>query len=84
MVMRVETAENLQRTEVRAFDSPTMLASRLCRLEPGLTRVVLNTTSTGVFVNPILLEDEKEARYVGIRIGDEINCLMSRRGSSKL
>ena len=59
---------------VRAFDSPTMLASRLCRLEPGLTRsCVEHNFSTGVFVNPILLEDEKEARYVGIRIGDEIN-----------
>lgn len=61
--------------DVRPFDSPTMLASRLCRLEPGLTRVVLNTTLTGVFVNPILLENEEEAQYVGMRIADELNYL---------
>jgi L-seryl-tRNA(Ser) seleniumtransferase len=68
--------------DVRPFDSSTMLASRLCRSEPGLTRVVLNTTSEGVFVNPILLKDEKEARYVGMRIADEMNYLISRRRRS--
>ena len=59
-------------------DSPTELAARLCRSAPGLRRIAINTTAKGIFVNPIVLQNEEEARYVGRRIADEITAMDTR------
>ena len=65
---------------------PTYLASRLCRVVPNLKRIAVNTTANGIFINPILLKDIDEAKYVGKRIADEINHMVAifQQTNSKL
>ena len=66
---------------IRPINAPTALAARLCRIAPGLKRIAVNTTLKGIFVNPILIKDVEEAKYVGTRIADEIMCMVREQQS---